>query len=92
MVDLGQDPWKEIQDLGLEFAPEGVVAPGVAHERRSLMLQAVALEGEREGYFARGARGRLFGEKGAHHRRGLAGHEQGLFGAAAQAAMAGQSG
>ena len=84
MVDLGQKPWKEIQDLGLEFAPEGVIAPGVAHERRSLMLQSVALEGEREGDLARGGRGRLFCEKGAHDRRGLAGHEQRLFGAAAQ--------
>ena len=57
------------------------------------MLRSVALEGEREGDFARRARGLLFGEKGAHDRRGLAGHEQGLFGSAAQGtARTGQSG
>ena len=84
MIDLGQDPWKETQDPGLKFAPKRVVAPSVAHQRRSLMLQAVALERESEGDFARRACGPPFGEKGAHHRGGLAGHEQGLFGPAAQ--------
>ena len=82
MINLGQNPWKGVQDFGLEIASEGIVPPGAAHKCPSLILRSVALEGERKGDFAGGARRLTIGEKGAHDHRRLAGHKQRLFSAA----------
>ena len=84
MVDLGEDARKKIQDLGLELAPERVVAPGVAHERRRLALRAVGSEGERERHLAGGACRLLLGEERADHSRRFFLDEKRLFGAPPQ--------
>ena len=64
MVDLGEDPCEDLQDVRLKLGSENVIAPGVANELRSLVLCSVASQSKGERNLALGCGGRPICEKG----------------------------